>query len=116
MAKKDLGLALGESLQAEKSTVADRIAKVETLLTGDQQISESEPKQNKVVRDGFSMPMTDYSLIAQIQDQMLDLKITATKSEVVRAGLHALKQLESNELQAIFAALEKVKTGRPSQT
>lgn len=119
MAKKDLGSALGESLQAERATVNERIAKVETLLTGGQQIpepvTEPEPKQNKVVRDGFSMPSNDYALIAELQDKMLELKMSATKSEVVRAGLHALNQLNAEDLQHIFTMLEKVKTGRPSQ-
>ena len=113
MANKDLSEALASSLADEGTSVRDRIARVDSLLHPQESPAPPPPQRDKVIRDGFSMPASDYALIGEIQAAMLELRVSVTKSEVVRAGLHALKQLNSNELVALFGSLEKVKTGRP---
>ena len=41
--------------------------------------------------------------------------VVVSKSAVLRAGLHALKAMSPDELRQVFAALEKVKPGRPAK-
>jgi hypothetical protein len=113
MADHELSEALASSLADEGTSVRERIARVDSLLHPQEPPAPPTPQRDKVVRDGFSMPVSDYALIGEIQAAMLALGVSVTKSEVVRAGLHALKQLNGNELVALFGSLEKVKTGRP---
>ena len=65
------------------------------------------------MRDGFTMPAEDYALIAQLQATGLEAGLAVSKSAVLRAGLHALQALSPDDLRQVFAALEKVKPGRP---
>jgi hypothetical protein len=114
MADTELRDALASSLADEPSSARERIARVESLLQSRDPSPPPAPPHEKVVRDGFSMPATDYALIAEIQERLMDGRVSASKSEVVRAGLHALKRLNPEALLEIAASLERVKTGRPN--
>lgn len=75
----------------------------------------TEITQSRVIRDGFSMPFWDYQLVQKIRRRLLNFGVTATKSEVLRAALHALKQLTADEAAKIAGELEPIKTGRPPE-
>jgi hypothetical protein len=64
--------------------------------------------------DLFSMPPDDHAIIAQMQDKCLKAGIAATKSQIVRAGLHALRDLSDEEVAALVAGLEQLKPGKRS--
>ncbi len=66
----------------------------------------------KVKRDLFSMPGGDYELIQQVRLRLMKAGVAANKSEVVRAGLHALAGLSDTVLQKVFAKVERMKPGR----
>lgn len=59
------------------------------------------------------MPLWDYQLILEIRGNLLNIGVTATKSEILRAALHALKQLPEDKIAKISGELDPVKTGRP---
>ena len=67
----------------------------------------------KLVRDSFSMPKADYALIDTLKARAIDGKRPAKKSELLRAGLHALHALSLPALVQALEALTLVKTGRP---
>jgi hypothetical protein len=69
----------------------------------------------RLVRDGFTMPEADFALIATLKARALAGKRAAKKSELLRAGLHALAALDSKTLLAALDQLEPVKIGRPSK-
>jgi hypothetical protein len=69
----------------------------------------------KLVRDSFTMPQADFGLIAQLKERALGFKRPAKKSELLRAGLHALQSLDDAALRAALEALEALKPGRPRQ-
>jgi len=77
------------------------------------QATAPSPAPEKVMRDGFTMPADDYALIAQLQATGLAAGLAVSKSEALRAGLHALQAMSPDDLHQVFAALEKVKPGRP---
>jgi hypothetical protein len=118
MTKRAMKEALGASLRAESQAAADRFARAEAYFdarepgTGN---AAAMPAREKVIRDGFTMPAGDYALIAQVQAASLQAGLNVTKSEVLRAGLHALSQMSPEELKLLLLALEKVKTGRPTK-
>jgi hypothetical protein len=69
----------------------------------------------KVTRDSFTMPSSDYEKIGQLRAKCLKAGLSVTKSEIIRAGLHALESLSVEHLWEVIGALEKVKTGRPGR-
>ncbi len=69
----------------------------------------------RLVRDGFTMPETDFALIATLKSRALEARREAKKSELLRAGLRALAALDSKALVATLNKLEPVKIGRPKQ-
>ena len=75
----------------------------------------AKPKKVKLIRDSFTMPSFDYALIAALKLKALGSKIVLKKSELLRAGLHALAKLEVKQLVALVATLAVVKTGRPKK-
>ena len=59
------------------------------------------------------MPEADFALIALLKGRALELQRTVKKSELLRAGLHALSALEPKAFVDAIGKLEPVKTGRP---
>ncbi len=68
----------------------------------------------KVVRD-FSMPQVEYQQIAEIKETCLKAGLRVKKSEVLRAGLKALGEMNGAQLKRAIAGLGKIKTGRPKK-
>jgi hypothetical protein len=124
MAKKDMKAALKSSLSVEEESVRNRFEKAETLLGGGKQNSvsaqkEIQPKEKvkeKVVRDSFTMPQADYELITALKNRSLNSGVQTTKSEILRAGLLALEQMNDADFLNKLRIVEKIKTGRPKQT
>jgi hypothetical protein len=131
MTKKSMKSALTSSLRAEDEAVRNRFQQAESLLEEKTQqaspqqgnlqksLKEKEDalqpeKKQKVIRDSFTLPSGDYELIATIRQRCLKSAVNATKSEVIRAGLHILQSLSDEELIRAIESLEKVKTGRPA--
>lgn len=75
-----------------------------------------KPAKHKLVRDSFSMPQQDFDLIATLKKRAIGLGRPAKKSELLRAGLHALTKLGDRQLRAALESLIQLKTGRPRKT
>lgn len=73
---------------------------------------KNDPKV-KVLRDSFTMPKIEYQKIAEIKAICLKSGIHVKKSEILRAGLKVLAELNTAQLKRALNALEKIKTGRP---
>ena len=69
----------------------------------------------KVVRDSFTMPQTDYDLIAALKQKALKAGLHVKKSELLRASLQVLSRLPVVQLKRSLSGLEKIKTGRPKK-
>lgn len=65
------------------------------------------------MRDSFTMPKEDYALIAGLKDRTLVFKRPTKKSELLRAGLHALQALTDPALRKALDSLTPLKAGRP---
>lgn len=120
---KDMKAALSKSIENERATVEDRFAKAETILGGGQKVPKApeekkprpkpKPVRPKVIRDSFTLPENDYRLITKIKQECMRSGIDTNKSEIVRAGLKVLADMNRRELQEAFATVDKIKTGRP---
>ena len=67
----------------------------------------------KLVRDSFTMPRGDHDLISLLKTRTLVLQRATKKSELLRAGLHALAALGDKQLLAALNSLQPLKAGRP---
>lgn len=72
-------------------------------------------KKDKVVRDSFTMPKSDYEKIATLKKKCLEAGVSVKKSELLRAGLLMLESAAPKRLLAAVSSVEAVKTGRPAQ-
>jgi hypothetical protein len=83
------------------------------------QPAQAEPKEAKqrvrLVRDSFTMPEPDFALIASLKVRALAGQREAKKSELLRAGLHALMALDSAALVSALGRLQPLKMGRPKR-
>jgi hypothetical protein len=68
-----------------------------------------------LVRDSFTMPESDFALIAVLKARAMKGQRGAKKSELLRAGLHILATLDVAALVTALGRLEAVKTGRPKK-
>jgi hypothetical protein len=69
----------------------------------------------KVVRDSFTMPQNDYAKIVELKQVCQKAGVQVKKSELLRAGLHALGKLSAAQLKQTIAQMEQIKTGRPKK-
>ena len=116
--KKDMNRALRATLRAEETATDTRFERAEALLTrrAAEQPAKTlrpTPEHDRVMRDSFTIPNVEYDRIGQVRERCLRAGVSATKSEILRAGLAALAGMTDDELIANVEALPKVKTGRP---
>ena len=71
--------------------------------------------RKKMVRDSFTMPAPDYSLIAILKSRTLAAGTSVKKSELLRGGLVALAAMAPAQLIELISAMPAIKTGRPGK-
>jgi hypothetical protein len=75
----------------------------------------NDTDNSKLIRDTFSMPDSDYQLIAELLERSPALAARSTKSEIVRAGLKVLHNMDDDDLSQVLTQVERLKTGRPAK-
>ena len=75
----------------------------------------AKPK-NKLVRDSFTIPKTEYALLEALKVRCAKLARPVKKSELLRAGIGALNGMSDKALLAAVNAVPSLKTGRPTST
>ncbi|MGC2459249.1 MAG: hypothetical protein WA435_14780 [Gallionellaceae bacterium] len=101
---------------ARKTATAKPVpAKPEKKSKKDKKSSGKAETKVKVVRDSFTMPQNDYAKIAELKQVCLKAGMHVKKSELLRAGLHALGKLSSAQLKQTITQVEQIKTGRPKK-
>lgn len=97
-----------------KRAVAKPAAK-EPVVEKSAKPAKAAKLREALVRDSFTMPASDFALIAQLKQRALNTQRAAKKSELLRAGLQALAALEAKALVAALDRLAPIKTGRPKK-
>lgn len=93
----------GETDQAAKSAASKKTEK------------PAKAKKVKLVRDSFTMPETEYAVIALLKKRCLKAGVSAKKSEILRAAVAGLAKLSDASVAAAIRRLEAIKTGRPAK-
>nr|WP_246881398.1 hypothetical protein [Acidovorax sp. JG5] len=76
---------------------------------------EARGKKPKLVRDSFTIPKDEYSVIETLKKRADSLAQPAKKSELLRAGLKVLAGLSDAALRTALQAVPSIKTGRPTK-
>jgi Arc/MetJ-type ribon-helix-helix transcriptional regulator len=100
------------------------VAKVEDQVdnnTGDSRVeaselSGSEISSSRVVRETFSLPPQDSELIGELRDKCLAKGVYVSKSELIRAGLHALNGMSLEDLRSRVLSVERLPVGRAAKS
>jgi len=69
--------------------------------------------KHKLVRDSFTIPKAEYVVLEGLKHRAAELKRPTKKSELIRAGIAALKKLGDAEFLAAVNGVPSLKTGRP---
>lgn len=72
-------------------------------------------KKPKLVRDSFTIPKTEYSVLDDLKQRAGKLAHPAKKSELLRAGIKALAAMSDAVFLLAVQAVPAIKTGRPSK-
>jgi hypothetical protein len=116
--RKAASAAVDDAAEARANRV-ETPARTKTNLAAPSTPTEKKSKQakkDKVVRDSFTMPKSDYDKIAALKLKCADSGVAVKKSELLRAGLLILATATAEQLIAAVGAVETVKTGRPEKT
>ncbi|MFH1661303.1 MAG: hypothetical protein FD131_2974 [Rhodocyclaceae bacterium] len=103
--KKAPATAKEKVAEAPKAEKAGKLAKVK----------KQAPKPPKLVRDSFTIPETDYALFATLKQRALTAGVEVKKSEILRAAVAVLAELDDAELVKAIGLVERIKTGRPKK-
>ncbi|MBK4736645.1 hypothetical protein [Noviherbaspirillum pedocola] len=114
-AKPDAGSTakVGEAAKPAKvsGTPAAKPAKASAAAT-----SKQKPKKAKLVRDSFTMPESEYALLAELKSACLKAGFEAKKSQLLRVGVAMLKAMDIESLRREINALTPLKLGRPKKS
>jgi hypothetical protein len=74
---------------------------------------EAKRARDKLLRDSFTIPASEYAGIDQLKRRAATLGHPIKKSEALRAGIKALTALPDDTLLSALRAVPSIKTGRP---
>ena len=83
------------------------------VKTAPKPVSVEVKVKHKLVRDSFTIPKTEYVVLESLKVRAADLKRPTKKSELIRAGIAALKKMSDKEFLAAVNGVQSLKTGRP---
>lgn len=77
--------------------------------------AEKAGKGPKIVRDSFKMPEAEYALIGQLKKRCRAFGVDIKKSEVLRAGLLAMRELSDERLGEVVKPLTAARAERAAR-
>ena len=75
---------------------------------------EKNAKKHKLVRDSFTIPKAEYTVLEDLKQRAAVLMQGAKKSELLRAGIKALAAMSDTEFLNVLKQVPAIKTGRPA--
>lgn len=73
---------------------------------------KAKPEAVKTIKDTFTFPEVDHDMIAELIKDAMALGVGMNKSEIIRAGLHALSKLSDGEKFSTLQSVEPTPRGR----
>ncbi|MBC7682781.1 MAG: hypothetical protein H7172_10635 [Ferruginibacter sp.] len=118
-------VAVNKPVAANRTAVRAKVVKVAkpAVVTPEQPVVKAKPlavaklpkaKKPKLVRDSFTIPKAEYTVLDDLKLRSIALAQPAKKSELLRAGIKALAAMSDAALSAALQAVPTIKTGRPA--
>ena len=98
---------------AGKGRAAGKRGSVEAKAT--KRATDGTQESDKIVRDTFKMPQREYALIDELKQRCLALGVDVKKSEVLRAGLVAIRELSDERLAEVMRPLTAARAERAAR-
>ncbi len=76
----------------------------------------AKARKPKLVRDSFTIPKAEYTVLEDLKQRAGRLSSPVKKSELLRAGIKALAAMPQAAFLAALQAVPAIKTGRPANT
>jgi len=122
--KKNVQQMLRASVEAEDEAVKARLPKTKVLVESEEPCETDEPSaiaedrasskaSNRPGRPGFPSSREDMQTMALLRERLLENGYTLNKSEIMRAGVHALLHAPEDEFREALKRLHKARTRRP---
>ena len=74
-----------------------------------------KPRKPKLVRDSFTIPKSEFTVLQELKQRAGRAGTAAKKSEILRAGIKALAAMNDAAFAAALGAVPPIKTGRPAK-
>ncbi len=74
-----------------------------------------KPKKDKLIRDSFTIPESEYNVLADIKKSCLNAAVDVKKSQLIRIAIAQLSSMSVPKLSAALKSLAVVQTGRPKK-
>ncbi len=101
-------------VKAAKTAVKKTILK-EIVKPVVKPVKTDKVKKPKLVRDSFTMPQSEYDVLAQVKKACIAAGVEIKKSELLRIGVALLKNMDAKKIGEAKATLPALKAGRPSK-
>lgn len=101
-----------KALSKAKLPAAKKIAASKTVPSP-KAVKPAKPKKPKMVRDSFTIPKAEYTVLEDLKLRSIKLMRPIKKGELLRAGIKALAAMPDSALLAALNAVPILKTGRP---
>ncbi len=90
-------------------------AKVPPVASGGKAADETAKPKHKLVRDSFTIPKNEYTVLTELKLRAARLGRPAKKGEILRAGIGALHAMPDAAFLSALDSVPSLKTGRPKQ-
>lgn len=115
-------VAVDKPVAAKKAAVRAKAVKVAVVIPTPSVVKAItvavakllKTKKPKLVRDSFTIPKAEYTVLDDLKQRSIALSQPAKKSELLRAGIKALAAMSDAALGAALQAVPTIKTGRPA--
>ena len=109
-----------KAVQAALKPSAKPILKATSNASVKQAVSQKtdkvlKEKKPKLVRDSFTIPKAEYTVLDELKHRAGKLGTSIKKSELIRAGIKALAAMPDAMYLGALKVVPTVKTGRPSK-
>ena len=85
-----------------RKRVAEARSEKEMDANAEEFSNTATPKKNKRIRDSYSIPENEHKQISMLKKRCLDQGQRAKKSQILRAGILVLAQMDDTELLAVM--------------
>lgn len=114
-AQKDAQKDAQEGVKAAKVKKVDASAKPNGAARTETSAASKpiKAKKQKLVRDSFTMPESEYALLGEVKKACLANGFEVKKSELLRVGVALIRTLDNASLKNWIQSLPPLKPGRP---